>query len=85
MSAFGKGRIKPVISTSSLPDAYVGEPYSAQIQARGTAPLNYSISALALANGLTCDFKTGKITGTPKTARTIQGVLTVNQTLTREV
>ena len=40
-------------------------PYSVRINAQGTEPIEYSISAVGLANGLTCNPRTGEIRGTP--------------------
>ena len=63
--------IAPKITTTSLPDAYVNEPYRASINATGTAPITFSVSATAAANNLTCS-TAGVITGIPKAARDIK-------------
>jgi hypothetical protein len=53
------------VLTNSLPDATLGVPYSATLQAGGgTAPYTWSIIAGALPDGLSLDFA-GNITGTP--------------------
>ena len=53
-----------VISTASMPQAEVGSNYSATLEAAGgTAPRNWTITAGALAPGLTLNSATGQITG----------------------
>jgi len=63
--------VKPlVISTSGLPDGYVGDSYSFTLQGLGGTPANYSwsIPAGSLPAGLTLNTTTGEISGTPTTA-----------------
>ena len=60
----GATQTAPEILTDSLPDGFLNEPYSAFIKATGTEPIKYEISAVALANGLSCNYDTGEITGT---------------------
>ncbi len=56
------------ILTSSLPDGYENQSYSAALEAEGgTAPYEWSIAAGALPNGLVLATE-GTITGTPTTA-----------------
>ncbi|MBQ3446717.1 MAG: putative Ig domain-containing protein, partial [Synergistaceae bacterium] len=44
--------VAPKIKTTSLPDAYIGEPYSEQVQVSGTTPITYTLnSSEALVNG----------------------------------
>ena len=61
--------VAPTITTTSLPDGKVGEAYSAQVTATGTTPITFELNATALANGLSINSSTGKITGTPTTTR----------------
>ena len=68
-SAAGPG--KPVINTTSLPTAYVGESYNQTLQATpGTASnnLTWSVSSGSLPDGLQLNANTGTISGTPTTA-----------------
>ena len=64
--------VAPVITTTSLPDAYIGEAYSAQVQATGTTPITYVInSGVPFSNGFNLDggnlggCTNGVIKGTP--------------------
>jgi hypothetical protein len=57
------------ITTTSLPDALVGVPYSATLTATGgTPPYTWSITSGSLPPGLSLDPTTGVISGTPTTA-----------------
>jgi hypothetical protein len=57
-----KGRPALAITTTSLPDAVVGEPYNATLEAAGgTEPYSWSISEDTLPDGLTLDPDTGVI------------------------
>lgn len=70
---------KPEITTTSLPDGYVGEAYSARIMATSTHPITgYEISPIGMSNGLQCDPETGEITGKPTTERTFSMTLYVS-------
>jgi hypothetical protein len=55
----------PTIMTTSLPAAVQGAAYNQTIQATGTAPLTFSVSAGTLPAGLSLASSTGVITGTP--------------------
>ena len=60
----------PTITTTTLTDGRVGEPYSASLGADGTAPITWSVTSGSLPAGLSLNASTGKITGTPTTAGT---------------
>lgn len=67
--AMGPG--EPVINTTTLPTAYVGEQYKQTLQATpGTAgnALTWSVSSSNLPDGLQLDESTGTISGTPTEA-----------------
>jgi len=68
----------PVILTSSLPDAQVGTPYSAQLHVSGGVAGTWSVTGLA--GGLSVDTATGIISGTPSSANVLS--LTVGFTET---
>lgn len=53
----------PVVVTRTLPDAVVGEPYSATLEARSPTPVTWS--AQRLPDGLRLDAATGAVTGRP--------------------
>jgi hypothetical protein len=56
-----------VITTTTIPNAQVGVPYSQQLVATGgTTPYTWSITLGSLPSGLSMD-STGLITGTPTT------------------
>ena len=58
--------VAPTITTTALPDATVGTPYSASFVASGgTLPYSWSVSAGQLPAGLLLDPSTGAIAGTP--------------------
>jgi hypothetical protein len=55
------------ITTTSLPDGYIGLPYSKQLTATGgTAPYSWSIASGRLPGGFTFDGSTGTIGGSPQ-------------------
>jgi len=59
------------ITTTSLPDAVLGEPYSATLEATGgTPPYTWSIIDGSLPGGLSLDPLTGVISGTPSSTGT---------------
>ena len=55
------------ITTASLPDAVLGDPYSYALTATGDAPITWTISSGTLPNGLTLA-ENGNITGIPTVA-----------------
>ncbi len=57
------------VSTPSLPDGLVGAPYSATLQASGTAgPYTWGVTTGVLPDGLSLDPSSGQISGTPAKA-----------------
>ncbi|MBQ7733704.1 MAG: putative Ig domain-containing protein [Synergistaceae bacterium] len=60
----------PKITNVYVPSGVVGESYSGYFKASGTAPIEYSISAVGIANGLVCNDSTGGLTGVPITEHT---------------
>jgi YVTN family beta-propeller protein len=58
----------PTISTTTLPGGRVGTGYTSQVQATGSSPITFAVSAGTLPDGLTLDAATGALTGTPTTA-----------------
>ena len=67
---------KPVIQTTSLPDATAGKPYYAVLSGTGynEGTLSWSLSEGALPDGLTLASDTGAISGTPGTASLMAAV-----------
>ncbi len=66
----------PVITTTTLPDGFVGTAYSETLAATGgTTPYSWAVTAGALPVGLSLDAGTGVISGTP------MGVETANFTV----
>jgi hypothetical protein len=53
------------ITSSTLPDAYSGEPYTSTLQTNGGTGLSWTIQSGVVPTGLTLDPTTGAITGTP--------------------
>jgi hypothetical protein len=58
-------QVAPVITTTSLPSAVPGRPYSAALGATGGTPITWSISAGTLPPGMSLAPATGVISGTP--------------------
>ena len=67
---FAPGIFDVTITTDALPDGKVGEAYSQNLAADGTAPITWSISGGALPDGLKLDENTGGISGMPTAAGT---------------
>jgi hypothetical protein len=68
-SFFAYSAFSPTVTTSSLPAATVGKPYSATLQSSGgTGTGSWSVAVGSLPAGLTLNTATGVIAGTPKTA-----------------
>jgi hypothetical protein len=61
----------PQITTTSLPDGRIGQPYSSRVQATGgIGALAWAVSAGTLPSGLTLNPSTGVIAGTPNAVGT---------------
>jgi hypothetical protein len=75
---------KPVtITTVTLPDARVGDAYSANLAAGdGAAPLRWTIVVGTVPPGLTFDQMTGAITGTPRYPGNVQFTASVSDSWT---
>jgi Peptidase A4 family/Putative Ig domain len=74
----------PFVVTTTLPEAYVGIPYSATLQATGE--LSYQWSGVGLPAWLTLNATTGVLSGTPPTAGTLAfDVQAANAVETNEV
>lgn len=70
------------ITTTSLPGAVVGTPYSQTLAASGgTPPYTWSVSVGVLPAGLALDPATGVISGTPTTAETANFTVTVTDSV----
>ena len=66
------------VTTTSLPAAAGGQPYSASLAAvNGVAPYSWSVSSGSLPPGLTLNSSTGQISGTPDVAGTYSFTVTV--------
>ncbi|POH73998.1 YncE family protein [Arthrobacter glacialis] len=68
--------LTPAITTESLAGATVGTAYSAKLEATGTAPLTFTVSAGELPAGLTLDAATGTIAGTSTAAGSAEFTIT---------
>jgi hypothetical protein len=67
----------PVISTTSLPGATVGEAYTATLAA-SNSPTKFTLTSGSLPNGLTLNASTGAITGKPTKAGTFKFSVTAS-------
>ncbi|MCL1875979.1 MAG: putative Ig domain-containing protein [Synergistaceae bacterium] len=67
-------RTPPKITITAIPIGYAGDYYSMTFSASGTAPISWSISG-SLPPGLTINFISGVISGTPTTAGTFSFTL----------
>jgi len=66
------------VTTTSLPAATGGQPYSASLAATGgISPYSWSVASGALPPGLTLNSSTGQISGTPDVAGTYSFTVTV--------
>jgi len=66
------------VTTTSLPAATGGQPYSASLAAvNGVPPYSWSVSSGSLPPGLTLNSSTGQISGTPDVAGTYSFTVTV--------
>ncbi|GAB2988487.1 right-handed parallel beta-helix repeat-containing protein [Actinotalea caeni] len=76
-----------VILTESLPEATVGEPYSATLEATGGdgGPYTWGIHDGALPAGLEIDTTTGEIFGVPEAAGDVTFTVFVGDPITREL
>jgi len=68
--------VAPSITTSSLPAATVGTPYSATVTATGTVPITFTVTSGALPGGLVLGSSTGVVSGTPNSAGSVTFTLT---------
>ncbi|MEN9807791.1 MAG: hypothetical protein RL756_2311 [Pseudomonadota bacterium] len=66
------GAVAPTITTTSLPAAVPGVPYSQTLAATGSAPITWAIQSGALPTGLGLAVALGTITGTPIAGATSQ-------------
>lgn len=57
--------VAPTITTSSLPSGTVDTAYSQTVEASGTTPISFAVSAGSLPAGLTLDSDTGVVSGKP--------------------
>jgi hypothetical protein len=57
--------VAPTITTSSLPAGTVDTAYSQTVEASGTTPISFAVSAGSLPAGLTLDPDTGVVSGKP--------------------
>lgn len=77
-STFYVDQVAPTLTTTSLPNGMVGEPYSAQIEAVGEGITYYIDSSTP--SGLSINSSTGVISGTPRTAKTYTTVIRISNT-----
>lgn len=71
----------PVIQNTSIPNAAVGDPYSATITASGgSTPYAWSISSGSLPSGLSLNSSTGVISGTPASGTNGTSIFTIKCT-----
>ncbi len=74
-----------VISTNSLPNGKIDEPYSATLEASGGQDYHWSVILGEVPSGISLDSKTGALSGTPYRAGTFSFAVSVTDTSSRTV
>lgn len=71
----------PVITTPSLPSGSVDDPYSSLVDATGSGPITFTVTAGTLPAGLVLNAATGEVTGSPTAAGTSTFTVTATNAL----